>query len=205
MGPDKGHLGPQLQGVPGSASHPQLWAEVLGMFPPPAQPSLSSSNRKAQQSLIPLGSQLRSVLVGLTGDPASAIVDTTNHVTQATPYYRHENSYRQLIHHNTYHTDTTTAIPHMHIYSHIRVDVICTQLAHTTHMNSLIAHDPPTLHTNHVNTCVTPHTVLIRHTYTGLLIPLTHKYSHTLFHTHYNIDYTETSLPHTNPYLYVNI
>lgn len=98
------------------------------------------------------------MLVGLTGDPASAVVDTTNHVTQATPYYRHESTYRQLIHHNTYHTDTTTAIPHMYIYSHVCVDVICTQLAHTTHMKSLIAHDPPTLHTNHVNTCVTPHT-----------------------------------------------
>lgn len=55
------------------------------------------------------------VMAGLTEDPASAVVDTTNHVTQTTPYYTHESTYRQLILHNIYHTDTTITIPHMHI------------------------------------------------------------------------------------------
>lgn len=66
-------------------------------------------------------------------------------------------------------------------------------------MNSLIAQDPPTLYTNHMNTCVTAHTVLIRHTHIGLHIPLTHKYSYVLFHTHHNIDYTETFLTAYQP------
>lgn len=205
MGPDKGHLLPKRQGVPGCVSPSAVGKsdrDVPRLLPSPvlAAPTGRPSSHRVY---VALGFNL--VMAGLTGVPASAVVDTTNHVTQTTPYYTHKSTYRQPIRHNSYHTDTTITIPHMHIYSHLCVDVICTQLAHTTHMNSLIAQDPPTLYTNHMNTCVTAHTVLIRHTHTGLHIPLTHKYSYTLFHTHHNIDYTETFLPHTIPYLYVNI